>query len=36
MALIGILLIAFGWFVIDQGMDLMIAGFKMIIKYLKD
>ena len=36
MALIGIVLVAVGWFLINQAMDLIFMGFKMIIKYLKD
>lgn len=35
MALIGIVCVVIGWFLVNQAMDLMTIGFKMIIKYLK-
>lgn len=35
MALIGIVLMVFGWFLLGQAMDLIKLGWKIIIKYLK-
>ena len=35
MALIGIIMMAFGWFMIGQAMDLIRLGWKIIINYLK-
>lgn len=35
MALIGLILIGLGWFLIDQALDVMMMGIKMVIRYLK-